>query len=139
MPAPGGTEPVADDELLYRRIPVSQRWYDPQVDPCPSPEAFRPTPNDATGLSVYRGKYKTVEEAARGLEGKSYYVAVLRAGDLRANGIDVVPRPKEGDPGHAELPGLTYENRKMDKVLEWKVLLSGQLCLRVEGPFPRRP
>jgi len=131
-----GTEPVADDELLFRRVPVSQGWYDPQIAPHPSPEAFKPTRNDVTGLSVYRAKYKSVAEAARGREGRRYYVAVLRAGDLRARGIDVVPRPRDGDPGHAELPGLTYENRYTDEALEWKNLLSRQLCLRVEGPFP---
>ena len=58
------------------------------------------------------------------------------AGDLRAQGIAVVPRPLEGDPGHAELPGLTYQDRKSDEALEWKALLAQQLCLRVEGPFP---
>ena len=131
-----GTEPIDDDEFLYRRIPVSQNWYDPQVDSRPSPEAFRPTQFDKTGLSLSRGKYKSIEDAARGMEGKKYYIAILRAGDLRAIGIPVEPRPQPNDPGHAEIPGLTYDNRKTDRALEWKVLLAQQLCLRVEGPFP---
>lgn len=84
---------------------------------------------------MHRAKYKTIEQAAKGRPGRTYYVAVLRAGDLRANGIDVVARPREGDPGHAELPGLTYENRRTDRSLEWKNILSQRLCLRVEGPF----
>ncbi|MFM9959927.1 MAG: hypothetical protein ACKV2Q_01735 [Planctomycetaceae bacterium] len=61
----------------------------------------------------------------------------MRAGDLRTAGIDVVPRPLADDPGHAELPGLTYAERKSSEVLAWKALLARQLCLRVEGPFPK--
>ena len=136
MSTPAGSEPIADDELLYRRIPDSLNLYDPNSEPHLLPDAFRPNANDTTGLSVYRAKYKSVEEAARGREGKRYYVAVSRAGDLRAAGIDVVPRPREGDPGHAEVPGLNYQNRKSDQAIERKLLLAQKLCLRVEGPFP---
>lgn len=77
-----GTEPVADHELLYRRIPAASGFYDAQVDPNPSSLAFRPTKSDTTGLSLSRAKYKSVEETGRGREGKRYFVAVLRAGDL---------------------------------------------------------
>jgi len=131
-------EPISDDELLYRRIPAALHLYDPNAAPQLLPDAFRPNANDTTGLSVYRAKYKSVEEAARGRPDKQYYLAVLRAGDLRASGIEVVARPLESDPGHAEIPALTYQDRKTDRVLEWKVLLALKLCLRVEGPFPRQ-
>jgi hypothetical protein len=130
-----GAEPISDDELLYRRVPASLNLYDPISKPHLLPDAFRPNANDVTGLSVYRAKYKSVEQAAQGRAGKEYYVAVLRAGDLRSKGIEVSPRPLEGEPGHAEIPGLMYQNRKEDWALEWKVLLSQELCLRVEGPF----
>ena len=103
------------------------------------PAAFDPhRKNDITGLSIFRAKYKSIEEAARGRPGKSYYVAVLRAGDLRKNVITVVPHPDgpDGyDPGHAEIPDLNAGNRKDDKTLERQRLLV-ELCLRVEGPFP---
>lgn len=138
MPDKEGDDPIADHELLYRRIPVSQGYYDPAVDLNPSPMAFKPTRDDASGLSVYRAKYKTIEAAAQGRPGKSYYVAVLRAGDLRAIGIDAVPQPLEADPGHAGIAGLTYENRKRMPYLEWQTLLAEQLCLRIEGPFSSR-
>src|SRR5437879_9708207 len=98
MPAPLGSEPVADDELLYRRIPASLNLYDRNSEPALLPDAFRPNANDTTGLSLYRSKYKSIEEAARGREGNTYYVAVLRAGDLRSAGIDIAPRPLPGDP-----------------------------------------
>ncbi len=133
-PSPG-TEPISDEELLYRRIPASLNLYDSAAEPRLLPDAFRPHANDTTGLSVFRAKYKSAEEAGRGRPGKLYYVAVLRAGDLRARGIEVSPRPLENDPGHAEIPHLNYQDRKTDRVLEWKVALSQELCLRVEGPF----
>ena len=136
MSSPDDSEPVGDDELLYRRIPAALNLYDPQTEPHLLPDAFRPNEHDTTGLSVYRARFKTLDEAARGREGKQYYVAVLRAGDLRSRGIEVVARPREGDPGHAEIPGLTHQTRKTDQALEWKVILAHQLCLRVEGPFP---
>jgi hypothetical protein len=131
-----GSDPIADDELLYRRIPAALNLHDPTAEPSLLPDAFRPNQNDLTGLSVYRAKYKSLEAVAFGREGKKYYVAVLRAGDLRAKGIEVVPRPLDDDPGHAELPSLSYQTRKSDQVVEWKALLAQELCLRVEGPFP---
>ena len=48
----GGDQPITDEEELYRRIPVSTNWYDPETDPWPSPKAFRPLKGDTTGLSV---------------------------------------------------------------------------------------
>jgi hypothetical protein len=131
-----GTEPIADDELLYRRIPVSQGWYDAAIDPKPLLQAFRARLDDVTGLSVVRGEpYNTVEKAAQGSSKSGYFVVVLRAGDLRAHGIDIVPRPVEGIAGHAEITNLTAMNRDTDEAQHIMELLAEKLCLRVEGPF----
>jgi hypothetical protein len=132
MSADNGTERVTDNELLYRRIPVSKGWYNSETGL--SPEAFDPRDDETTGISVSRDKYKSLKEAAKGKSKKGYYVAVLRAGDLSKHGIDVVPRPAPDDPGHAELPGLTCDNRLTTDGLERKLGLS-KLCIRVEGPF----
>jgi hypothetical protein len=130
-----GSEPIADDEFLYRRVPVSQGWFDQTCGL--SSAAFLPHREwDQTGISVSRAKYKPIDIAARGQEGKSYYVAVLRAGDLRAHGISIVAQPLPTDPGHAELPDLNSGNRKSDATVERAQLLAETLCLRVEGPFP---
>ena len=130
-----GTEPIDDDELLYRRVPLVH--FDENNDPKLTPQTFRPRSDDTTGLSISRAKYKTAEQAAQNSRGKQYYVAVFRAGDLRTGGISVEPQPiPPDDLGHAELPELTYDRRKSDAVEEWKVLLAEKLCLRVEGPFP---
>lgn len=131
-PAADGSEPVEDDEILYRR--VLEFHYSPSNNHL-SPHAFRPTERDKTGLSVYRAKYKSIEEASRGREGKAYFVAVLRAGDLRKAGIEVVPRPTVDDPGHSELPSLTYDNRRSDAAEERQVMLSQKLRCGIRGPF----
>lgn len=131
-----GLEPIADHEILYRRIPAASGFYDPLVDSNPSPLAFRPTSQDTSGLSLSRAKYKSLEQAGCGREGKQYYVAVLRAGELRRLGINVVPSPMPGDPGHCEIAELNFANRKGMPFVEWQALLAEQLCLRVEGPFP---
>jgi len=128
-----GTEPVSRDELLYRRIPVSKGWYDERNGV--SPEAFDPRKDEIGGISLFRNKYKTVKEVAKGPSKRGYYVAVLRAGDLIKEGIHIVPRPDPPHgPGHIELPGLTCENRLTSEALERKLALA-RLCLQVEGPF----
>lgn len=123
-----GTDPVTDDEFLYRRVPVD--WCSRSTGL--SDQAFAPhRTNDVTGLSVVRAKYKSSEEAAKGQPGRSYYVAVLAVADLKRHGIDVVA---VGEPGHAELPDLNRDNRKTEKTLQLQRLLV-KMCLRVEGPF----
>ena len=134
-----GTEPIAGNELIYRRIPVSQDWYNAAIDAKPHSQAFRPRPDDVTGLSVVRGDpYNTIEQAALGPSRAGYYVAILRASDLRAHGIDVVPRPVDGISGHAEITNLTAAIRDSDEALRIMELLAEDLCLRVEGPFYKR-
>jgi hypothetical protein len=125
-----GTDPIADEELLFRRIPVSMGWY---AEGRLSPEAFGPRKDETTGISVYRAMYKSIDEVAMGKSRKGYYVAVLRTGDLRNNGIEVVQTPPD-DPGHAELPDLNANNRREDATLERQRLLT-ELCISVEGPF----
>ena len=132
-----GSEPIENDEHLYRRIPVQPQYYDPSQGPEPSPLAFHPRKDDKTGISVFRAKYVTPEQLAQSGRGKRYYVAVLRVGDLRNHGLEVVPRI-EGHalPGHAELPNLTFENKRSDAAEEAKQILARKLCLKILGPFP---
>lgn len=137
MGTPGdGTEPISDDEILYRRIPESENLYDPAIGAPPSFRAFRPRPYDTTGLSLYRAKYTTPEQVAENDRGKRFYIAELRAGDLRRHGITVTPAPLPELPGHAEIPTLTNQNRTTDRAEALQVLLAENLCIRVLGPFP---
>lgn len=136
-----GLEPIADDELLYRRVSEASGWYDPSTGIL-SPQAFAPhKTEDTTGLSVFRSKYKTPEQASIGRPGKSYFVAVLRAGDLKVARIAFEPRPHVPsgyDPAHAELPELNSQNRKMDETLMRQQKLV-ELCIEFKGPFETPP
>ena len=120
--------PLKTTSCCIAASPHQRVWYDPATGVLNS-EAFGPhKTRDTSGLSVPRAKYKSIEEAAHGQPGKSYFVAVLRAGDLRQRGIDVVPRPvlPDGrrDPAHAELPDLNGSVRKADQTLERQRILA---------------
>src|SRR5690349_11055638 len=117
MDAHEGTDPIAEDETLYRRIPVSMNWY---KDGLLSLDAFDPRKDETTGISIYRAKYKTIEEAAKGKSKQGYFVAILLAGELRQNGFRVEPKPLPGDPGHSELPDLTCDNRETPETIQRK-------------------
>lgn len=122
MPLPGEYEPVSDDEIVYRCVPVSQGWVSEHGV---SMNAFKPRPDDDTGLSVYRARFLSVEQAAKGISKYGYYVLALRAGDLRAAEIEVVPKPQDDRPGHAEIPSLAYQmpepNRSVqERRLSWR-------------------
>jgi hypothetical protein len=136
MPSPAEYEPVADDEILYRRVPVSKGWIDEHGV---RPDAFEPRASDDTGLSIYRASFVSLESAAKGLSKRGYYVLVMRAGDLRAAGIDVVPMPRDDLPGHAEIPSLAYQEHESELSIQQRELLADRLVVAIHGPFvPRR-
>ena len=128
-----GEEPIADDEILYRRIP--EGWCNGnEVED----QAFLPhKKSDQDGLSLSRAKYKTAQEAAyTSRHEKRYYVAVLRVSKLRADGIRIQPMPLADDPGHCVLPDLTSGNRGTNETRQKALSLA--LSLRsddIEGPF----
>jgi hypothetical protein len=125
---------VEDHEYQYRRIPVSTGWFQEGVV---SPLAFRPNPNDLTGLSLERAILCSPEEAAgHGRSGRTYYVVRVKAADIRDLGLDVQPKPSV-HPGHSEIPGLRYDNRRTDAAEEWQVKLA-ELASREQsfGPYP---
>jgi hypothetical protein len=133
MACAGQGDFVEDDEIIFRRIPKSMPWYTPETNAC-SPEAFNPRDDDVAGISVFRAKHKTVEEAAQGLSKHGYYVAKLNAGMLRAAGIEIrVDDPD--DPGHAILPDIRADTRDSNAVLVFKEKLATKLILDVVGPF----
>jgi len=132
------SDPIDGEEVLYRRIPASQGWYDEATKELNS-AAFHPNRNDETGISIVRGKYKTVKQAAMGRTGKKYYVAVLKASDLAQQGITVASRPElpDGkiDKAHAELPELNKDNRRSDEVASLEEILAQKLTREVLGPY----
>ncbi|MEZ6133086.1 MAG: hypothetical protein R3C59_30825 [Planctomycetaceae bacterium] len=110
--------PIEDDELLYRSISVRSGHYDNGVL---SAQAFHPNSRDETGISVFRAKYRPMEDAV-GPSPDGYFVAVLHAGELRARGIRVEPQPDVGggviDISHAELPQITRALKRSTEVAE---------------------
>jgi hypothetical protein len=140
------SHPIADEELLLRRIPAANNWFDPAISTKPDPNAFKPhRENDGSGLSMSRAQsslhpeFLTAERLAlTGPSNKGYFVAVLLASDLRARGLDFEPDPLPGDPGHTLLPRLNSANRDDDETLEWMRVLALELTIQVEGPFLRQ-
>jgi len=131
-----GWEPVADDELLFRRIPLSQEnCFSPAESDKPSKFAFRPRHYDSDGLSLTRAKYSIPEQEAGRAKKKGCFIAVLRAGDLRQHGIAIEAKPLPDNIGHVVLPGIRYDNRREPEVEAMQVLLAQKLCVEVLGPF----
>ncbi|VAX40033.1 hypothetical protein MNBD_PLANCTO02-2449, partial [hydrothermal vent metagenome] len=64
-----------------------------------------------------------------------FYVAELHVHDLRTYGIHVIANPIKGNPGHALIPHMNSENRKLDKVREWAELLAVSLVYNILGPY----
>ena len=104
-------EPVHDDEVLLRRIPPGDRWFEPPNRVSTFNFKLR---KGESGLSVYRGG--TVrEEELLGMPGTIEGSFVLTAGaaeirrltDAEGNplGLDVVAVDEEQNPGHAEIRG----------------------------------
>lgn len=130
---------IGDDEILFRKLPVKFDRYDPDRKEV-KPDAFRPTKSDERGISVDRAHserhpdFRRIEEAAQGRQAE-YYIAVLRAGDLRQHGFVLVPDPLSENPGHALIADLTYANRREPQSEEKRVQLAHGLVIRVEGPF----
>lgn len=132
-----GTDSIADGETLYRRIRLE--WFERDKTDKPSPHSFRPPENDPSGLSLYRAKYHTPESIASALGRRQYWVGVVRAGDIRGIGLDVVPAPRGPDElGHCEIPQLRSATRDSAESREWQVRLAQELCVEVLGPYPPR-
>src|SRR5262249_7787977 len=100
---------LADEEFVLRRIHRNH------VDPGPPLlvgfTAFRPTPEDTAGLSVYREQHTApADVASSGRKPGEYYVARLSVQALREMGLTVVADEQAAGPaGHALIPELSLE------------------------------
>src|SRR5438132_10723311 len=99
-----GTDDIADDEILLRHIPGGTLWQAPGPRITSANFQLRHDRNE-TGVSVTRLQITTPQRLL-GLVGgspqKGSHIASVRVGDVRALGLQVVPRPLEEDMGHAE-------------------------------------
>ncbi len=117
-------DPVGDAEFVYRRI--HRTFFDPAVLIPIRLGAFRPNPNDKTGLSVFRAGFGKPADTLVNIDpakAKDYYVARLSAGELRKLGLTVEPDPVPGGPpGHAVIPELSWPAYQAQKQ-RWKPIL----------------
>jgi hypothetical protein len=96
---------IADDEYLLRHIPGGSLWQAPGPRITSANFQLRHDRNE-TGVSVTRlaitSPARLLELVGGSME-KGSRVATVRAGDVRALGLQVVRRPLANDPGHAEI------------------------------------
>lgn len=94
---------IPDDEVLLRRVPPGPSWIK---------EGSRLTSGNfclrrgESGISVSQGSITTPADLLGYIEAPTgWRVALVRAGDVRALGLDVARRRGVGDPdpGHAEI------------------------------------
>jgi hypothetical protein len=107
--------PIGADEWVLRRVHKSRcQDGDP---PVVLRGGFCPSPEDTTGLSVYR-EVETSAEAVRaaGRKPDEYYVVRVRVKDLQALGFSLQEEEDpDGPPGHLIIPELSlaaYEANK---------------------------
>jgi hypothetical protein len=100
---------IGDDECLLRHIPGGSLWQAPGPRITSANFQVRHDRNE-TGVSVTRLKFTPPErllELIGGSIDKGSRVASTRAGDVRAPGLKVVPKPLPDDAGHAEIQSDT--------------------------------
>jgi hypothetical protein len=112
------------------------------------PVAFRPTPDDTTGISIYRAGETSPEEivAASRKPPNEYCVVRLPVEALRAMGLTIVPEPDPDMPtGHAVIPELSLQEytrtpQRLKEVQEKLArLASDNIVLPfLEGPPPAK-
>lgn len=132
-------EAIGEEEVLYRRVPLANNpaLYTEETEVL-SPMTYHPHRHrDTAGISLNRAKYTTPEELAGRAAGKRYYIAALKAKDVFALGVTVVPVPLDGDPGHCEIPEMRADNRKSREVAELELALAG--LSKVFGPYGPPP
>ena len=96
---------IADDEYLLRHIPDGTLWQAPGPRITSANFQLRHDRNE-TGVSVTRARITTPErllELVGGSLQRGSRVASARVREIRALGLQVVPKPLDEDPGHAEI------------------------------------
>jgi hypothetical protein len=112
---------IADDEVLYRRIPPGNDWFEPpdRISSLNFKLNLKLHP-DELGISVYRASACNVAEVLTKPEAiPGSGVAQTTVGQIRAArdkegkplNLDVVPVKDENDPGHAEIRGAILREK----------------------------
>jgi hypothetical protein len=113
------TDPIADDEVLIRRVPPGEAWQKPGPVPTSVNVELRP---GETGLSASRAALTTpiaiLAQIGASRE-QGWLVIQAKVGDLRAFGLHVVSKPTDLDPGHVEIEpaGVELSRRSVRRSL----------------------
>jgi hypothetical protein len=109
--------PIADDEVLYRRIPPGKDWFEPPDRISSLNFQLR---KGELGISVYRASLISASDVLKRPEAiVGSRIGMATAGQIRAArdakgdrlDLDVVRVNDEKDPGHAEIRGTVLHKR----------------------------
>lgn len=121
-------QPLAADEIVFRRIPASvPKWTQGGKV---HPSAFLPNKRDVDGVSLCRVS-SAREAAATGRRGAEFYAVAIPVSKMRERGMTVTADRTD----HAFIQGWTFENRERIERSGDAVYLAA-ICGPVEGPFP---
>ena len=117
-PQPNG--PIEDSELVMRRVRKEELTTDhpPDGPVRPSSDAFLQDGPDGD-TSVYLTSDTTAARIVQGYP--DTFVAEVEVRVIRAENLDVVRRPIQGDPGHCEIVGRKRGNslRRIARACRW--------------------
>ena len=115
MTSPQDDPGINDDEVVVRRVSRREQIFDPDVGRRrPASQAF--LQNGRDGLtSVYLMSETTPEEVAA--DGDEEYLAAVRVGALRENGLGIIRTPESGGPGHCDITGRKTRGRLFQIVM----------------------
>ena len=119
MTSPQDDPSIGNDETILRRVAHDQQFFDHRVGRVrPATNAF--LQDGPEGLvSVYLMSETTPAIAAS--EGSQEYLAAVRVGTLRANGLGIIRTPESGGPGHCDITGRKTRGRlnRIVRQAEW--------------------
>jgi hypothetical protein len=133
---PSDNDPISDDEYLFRRIPAWLAYVDIDRGTV-SPNAFSQGKKDLEGLSFYREQFVDAKTLAMSPEHErgNYFVAKIRAAEMRKLGLTLTPNPMPPLLGHTLVPELRKDAHGGNKVIQKK--LKGIRDLLLTGPLYR--